>query len=148
MEHTINLIKKFFENNEWEYDFEDDTFAVELELGGSINSLSYIVYVDKTDFIVFGRLPITPSKQALPRVAEYLHRVNCFMPYGNFEIDYDTNMIHYKVYVNFEYCNLSYAVVERSLQAPYAMVNVFGENLLKAMYSTESVEKLANQARG
>ena len=147
MQHTIELIKKFFENMEWTYDFEDgDFFMLDIETASSIGHVQYGVFVKETEFTVAALIPNKPEPAALPRVAEYLLRANAVIPYSNFELDYDTREIRVAAYVDFELCSLSYAVVERALLSPLILIAAFGNGLLRAMYSNEDITKLIMEA--
>ena len=143
MQNAINLIKKFFDNNDWAYQLVDgDTFGAELELDGPVGSTRILVVVQQTNFAAYAYLPNKPEKAAYPRVAEFLHRVNNYMPYGNFEFDYNDGEIRYKVFTDFECCKLSYAVVDNALTFAVGAIVSCGSQLLRAMYGSEDVEKL------
>ena len=147
MQNTMNLIRKVFENHNLEYEFVDgDTFGVELELEGPVSTLRCVAVVRENDFAVYAYFPNKPEKAAYPRVAEFLHRANNYMPYGNFEFDYNEGEIRFKVFTDFTCCKLSYAVVENALTFPTGAFITFGPQLLRTMYGTENVEQLFLEA--
>lgn len=147
MQYTIELIKKFFENMEWSYNFEDgDTFGLELETKSAIGLIQYAVVVKETEFVAYAFIPNKPEPEMLPRVTEFLLRANIFIPYCSFHLDYNEREISVRSWVDFELCKLSYAVVERALTTPLLMIDAFGKSLLRAMYSNDDIEQLIMEA--
>ena len=147
MQHTIDLIKKVFENHEWPYQqIDDETFKVALDTDSPVGTLECIVGLQSDCFLVYYFLSNKPERAAFPRVAEFLHRANSFMPYGNFEFDYSDGEIRHKVFTDTEYCPPSYAVVENAIYCGAGAFAKYGNQLMRVMYGTEDVEQLYLEA--
>lgn len=148
MQNTVKLIKEFFDKCEWKYDFIEDQniFSTNMNMHGIIGVLRIYVFVKETDYRVYAVLNNNAEKNAYPRVAEFLHRVNYGTPVGNFEFDYEDGEIRYKTYVDFEDVELSPSVIENSIFVPIFMFEKYGKNLFRAMLGDESIEMLVNDA--
>lgn len=148
MQTTIRLIKEFFENCKWNYEFVEDNnvFVANMNMGGIIGVLRIFVFVRDTDYCVYTVLNSNAEKKAFARVAEYLHRVNYGTHDGNFELDYRDGEIRYKTYVNFEGITLSPTVIEDSIFVTIFMFEKYGKNLFRAMLGDESIELLVSDA--
>ena len=140
-QNAMAMIKKVFENSGWSYALEDDMFYTQLDMQ-ELTNVYYMVLVRDTEYVVYAQLPHKVPEAALPRVAEYLHRANFFMPFCNFELDYSDKEIRVKSYVDFEHCKLSYGVVDNSMTYPLGMLQTHANSLMRVMYSNESVEDL------
>lgn len=148
MQNTIRLIKAFFEDSKWNYEFDEDknVFTTNINMGGILGILRIYVFVTDTDYCVYTVLNNNAEKTAYARVAEYLHRANYSFSNGNFEFDYRDGEIRYKTYVNFEGATLSTDIVEDSIYVTIFMFEKYGKNLFRAMLGNEDVESLVRDA--
>lgn len=148
MQNTIRLIKDFFENCKWKYEFDEDknVFITNINMDGIIGLLRIYIFVKDTDYCVYAVLNNNAEKTAYARVAEYLHRANYGARDGNFEFDYRDGEIRYKTYVNFEGITLSSEIVEDSIFVTIFMFEKYGKNLFRAMLENEDIESLVQDA--
>lgn len=148
MQNTISLIKSFFEDCKWNYEFDEDknVFTTNINMGGIIGLLRIYIFVRDTDYRVYTILNSNAEKNVYTRVAEYLHRVNYGVHDGNFEFDYRDGEIRYKTYVNFEGITLSPGIIEDSIFVTIFMFEKYGKNLFRAMLENEDVESLVRDA--
>ena len=145
MEQAIQLIRKVFENREFTYEFleEDNIFVTKLPVGPPLGDVDLGVGVYESNYIVYAMLDYVVDEVAMPRVAEFLHRVNYGLHGGNFELDYNDRQVRYKFHVDFERCTLSYVAVENSIFYPLYILRKYGRFLLRAIYGNESVAQLS-----
>ena len=148
MQNTIKLIKQFFEDHKWKYEFveENNVFTSNINMNSIIGVLRIYIFVKETDYRVYTVLNSNAEETAYTRVAEYLHRVNYGTQEGNFEFDYQDGEIRYKTYVNFDDVTLSPGVIEDSILIPLFMFEKYGKNLFRAMLGNENVQMLAEEA--
>lgn len=148
MQNTVNLIKQFFENKKWKYDFveEKTAFVTSVNMNSIVGVLRIYIFVKEKNYRVYTVLNSNAEESAYARVAEYLHRVNYGTIMGNFEFDYRSGEIRYKTYVNIDGTTPSLDVIEDSILFPLFMFEKYGKNLFRAMLSDESAELLVQDA--
>lgn len=142
MQHTISMIKKFFENHDLHYEFDGDSFFAELDWADKLTNIRLAVVIKEDNYFTYAFFPHKVPKESFGRVAEYLHRANAYQPYCNFELDYYEAEIRVKSHVDFEYCKISYSIAETSIVYPLSFLATHANSLMRTMYSTESVEQL------
>lgn len=146
MKDAINLIKQFFDSNEWKYDFIEDknAFTANINMNNIVGVLRIYIFVKDTEYRVYAVLNSIVEEKAYSKVAEYLHRANYGLFNGNFEFDYRDGEVRYKTYVNFEKTTLSASIIEDSIFMPIFMFEKYGENLFRAMLGDANPEQLIN----
>ena len=76
----------------------------------------------------------TKEKEILAKVAEYITRANYGIVNGNFELDYSTGQVRYKVYT---YCKglktIPEEMVEKSILTPARALEFYGNGLVAMM---------------
>ena len=145
--HAIAMVKKFFENREIHYEMDEDfTFFATLDYGEKITGIPLIVVFKETEYVVYANFPHKIPAESMARVAELLHRANNYLPYCNFELDYFDAEVRVKSYVNFNHCEISYAIAEDSIICPLNMLSIYYTALMRTIYSHENVLDLMMEA--
>lgn len=92
------------------------------------------------------RLQATAEEKCYSKISEYLHRANYGLRNGNFEFNYGSGEIRYKIFVDFENRELSKDVVARSIFMPIFMFDRYGRGLIKLMLNEGNPEELIEDA--
>ncbi len=146
-QHAIAMVKKFFENHEIHYEMDEDfAFFATLDYGEKITGIPLIVVFKETEYVVYANFPHKIPVESMARVAELLHRANNYLPYCNFELDYFDAEVRVKSYVNFNHCEISYAIAEDSIICPLNMLSIYYTALMRTIYSNENVLDLLMEA--
>lgn len=135
MKKVADVIKSFFEKNEWNYDVLDDENIIisKINMGNAIGSVKIAICIGEDNYIVYSVLNSKVEKKYFSEVSEFLHRANYGLRNGNFEMDYNDGEVRYKTYVNFENIDISEEMVATSIVVGVLMINKYGKGLLKIM---------------
>lgn len=135
MKETIEIIKTFFEKNEWKYryDEENTAFFSGVNMENVLGNVRLYILVDQDYYNVYVVLNSNVEEKYKLDVAEFLHRANYGLRNGNFEIDYRDGEIRYKTFVGFKNADLSEEIVTESIMIGLAMVERYGKGLIKTM---------------
>lgn len=135
MERTIEIIKKFFEENELKYRYEesDKAFITGFDMGNVLGDTKVYIFLEREYYLVYVVLNSSVEEKYNSNVGEFLHRANYGINNGNFEIDYRDGEVRYKTFVSFKNMKLSDEVIEESIMAALATVNRYGKGLIKTM---------------
>lgn len=82
---------------------------------------------DRSVFVFYSLLPVSPAGARIPDVVEYATRANFGMITGNFEVDVDTGDVRYKTAIDLSEVapdDLASGTVVRSLVADLTYTNV------------------------
>ena len=154
-EHSYNeniaaAIKKFFEDDEWHFDFNEDegVFKCGLAVHGKLGDVQVVVTVGSNDFTSYHILRIKASEDVRSAVAEYLTRANYGLKLGNFEMDFRDGEIRYKAY---DMCAESEEapdeeIIRRCIYVGGAMVSRYGDPLLKVMFGFADPDEAVAEA--
>ena len=145
MEKTkaINVIKKFFEDKTWKYEYieDDNVFISNINMKNILGNVRIFISISENSYNVYTILNSKVEKKYYPLVAEFLHRANYGLLDGNFEMDYNDGEIRYKSFVNFRSIDLTSEIVEESIIVGAAMMNRYGKGLLKIILGEKSVKE-------
>lgn len=147
MEKTIQLLKDFFEKEDWNYTFNEEksAFTTGINMNGALGNLHIIIRIRETSYTVYTILNSNAEKDNIAFVAEYLHRANYGLINGNFELDYEDGEIRYKTFVNFADTTISEKIVKESILLPIFMFDKYGKNLLKIMTGSDNPKQLIEE---
>lgn len=143
MKKMIETIKNFFSENEWKYNFDENNnvFVSGINMGNVIGNIKMYILMEETSYTVYMILNNIAEEKNYSEVSEFLHRANCGLKNGNFEIDYRDGEIRYKTFVNFANTDISKEVIEESLFIGATMIQQYGKGLLKVMLGEGNPEK-------
>ena len=129
------------------YRINDGDIYLNMNIGGVVGKLSMVIDVRDEAFVTYAILSNNASTERIPSIAEYLHRANFGLPYGNFELDYSDGEIRYKISTNCEDANtLSKLLIDRSIIVPCLMFEKYGSGILRLMLDDVSPEELIKEA--
>lgn len=111
------------------FDAAEGVFDVNIELETRLKRAKVLIVTGESDFICYTVLHFDVPEERLTAMAEYTTRVNHGLPNGNFELDFETGILDYKIYVS------CYSVPERQtvldcFDASCAVLLRFGDGLL------------------
>lgn len=143
MKKVIDVIKTFFEKNDWKYKYneEDKVFVSGIDMGNILGNVRMFIFVEENHYNVYMVLNSKVEERYYPVVSEFLHRANYGLNDGNFEMDYKDGKIRYKSFVNFRNIDVSQEVVEDSIIVGAAMIDRYGKGLLKLMLGDGTAEE-------
>ncbi len=142
----VEKIRDFFEENDWNFQFEEDTglFRFGLNLNGKIRSIKYVVDVKKSDFaaFVFPQLNINPKDmQVTYHMLRFLCMVNYRLRDGNFDLDLSDGEIRYRAYVECENMEVSGEAIAAMISTVANAFETFGKGILQIMYADKTAEE-------
>ena len=78
MEKAIQLLKNFFEKEDWNYSFNEEKsiFTTGINMNGALGNLHIIIRIRETSYTVYTILNSNAEEDNIAFVAEYLHRAN------------------------------------------------------------------------
>jgi len=100
----LELLKKYFDDQEWEYSQIKDTTIFLLGVSGENGNFRCIADVDEKDkkFSFFSVFGLNAPEKKKAQMAELLTRLNTNEFLGNFEMDFDDGEIRYKTSIWYE----------------------------------------------
>ena len=106
-------------------------------IGISANiSINQTILVCEDSYIVYGNCSVGVNmndKVTVANLAEFICRVNCGLPYGNFEFNYTDGTVTYKSDIYCKDIEVSDAVVEHSIYVISSMFENYGKGLLNVI---------------
>ena len=91
---------------------------------------------------------VKAEEETMANVAEFLHRANYGLTFGNFELDYNDGEIRYKMALNCTDKIPGDDAVRDALIIPLSMIERYGDGLLSVMMSSvapkDAIEKIEN----
>ena len=149
-ENIAAAIKKFFEDEEWHFIFneEEGVFKCGLAVHGKLGDVQVLVTVGSCDFTCYHILRIKASEDVRAAVAEYLTRANYGLKLGNFEMDYRDGEIRFKAYDMISEAEEApdEEIIRRCIYVGGAMVSRYGDPLLKVMFGFAEPEEAVAEA--
>lgn len=132
------VIKKFLDGDDWKYSFDEEkgVFSFGLCMDGEIKKIDYLILVCEDSYIVYGNCSVGVNmndKVTVANLAEFICRVNCGLPYGNFEFNYTDGTVTYKSDIYCKDIEVSDAVVEHSIYVISSMFENYGKGLLNVI---------------
>ena len=144
------LFKKIqhrLKEKEIKYTTSDSVIQLNMNIGGVVGKLSMIIDVLDKSYVTYAVLSNNVSKEHMSNVAEYLHRANFGLLYGNFELDYNDGEIRYKVSTDCEDANaITKKQIDRSILLPCIMFEKYGNGIIRLMLDIGNPEELIREA--
>ena len=96
-------------------------------------TLFYNLIADSDSFYIYASYP-DPADKCLTAMAEFITRANFGLKLGNFELDYTTGEIRYKVFVALEEEQVpSYDMIDNTFNMPLAMFYKYAGGIAAVM---------------
>lgn len=148
-EKVIDIIRAFFAEAEWKYDFDEANSVFTTGVGGldsGLKSLRIILDVREDFVISYTISPINGDEEARPALAEYIARANYGLIKGNFELDFNDGEIRYKNLVSAVELEADAANVQHLVFLSIQMFERYGKGMLQIMFGGMSPEDAINEA--
>ena len=135
-------VNTFFDQKKWLYTHpEEDLYMGTMRIETpSVSQMPFSVKVLPFGFINSCTVPIAISSECLPQIAEYLHRVNCLLLRGCFELDYQRRKCFYKmVSMTSSVCESARlnGIVEELFLVPSEMIAIFSNGICEVQEGAE-----------
>ncbi|MBC7766062.1 MAG: hypothetical protein H7Y41_06210 [Hyphomonadaceae bacterium] len=138
MSSAYLAIEQYFMNEGFNNIAKTDDSLV-LNVGASNGSFRIIVYVRDTYFTAYAISPVKIPPQKNQDIAEFLHRANCGLNIGNFEMNYAGD-VRFKSNHFFGDDTPSLKVIERVFDMSYLMLNKYFPGINAVVYGNETPE--------
>lgn len=140
-------IQHRLKEKEMKYTANDNVIRLNMNIGGVVGKLSMIIDVMDKGYITYAVLSNKVSRDYILNVAEYLHRANFGLLYGNFELDYNDGEIRYKISTDCEDANtITNRQIDKSILLPCIMFEKYGSGIIRLMLDMGNPEELIKEA--
>ena len=140
-ESIARLIKKFLDDDDWNYSFDEEkgTFTFNLSMSNKLKKISYHVRIRKYDYISYATCPMN-ADDCIAEMAEFVTRANYGLINGNFELDYRDGEIRYKCFVNCDETVPGKETIKDSIYVPAAMFKRYGNGIINVLFGMKSAK--------
>lgn len=133
------LRKDFNEENlHFRFDSDNGLFRFAVKVYGNIESVNYVIKINKSDYTVYAISPVSPRvdrPEQLQHMAEFICRANYGLKNGNFEMDFTDGELRYKCYMNCDGALPTKDMVNSSIHTPAAMFSHYSEGILQVLFA-------------
>lgn len=129
------------------HDISNDIISFKMDMQGLVGKLTVAIHVFETYFVSYAILNSNVPPEKINTVAEYLHRANYGLPFGNFELDYSDGEVRFKLTTDCEnWEKLTNTPIDRSVYVPCRMFEVYGDGIFKLMITDSKPSDLIAEA--
>ena len=151
-DEIVNVVKKFLEEDDWHYSFNEDTgiFRFGLRIRSKIQNISYVIDVHDDEFVVYGMCPIGADREdpeMMAQMAEFICRANYGMTNGCFELDRDGE-IRFRSFVDCEDLLPSTSVVKNSVHCTAAMFKRYAAGIVDIIFGGAKAKDAITKCEG
>lgn len=128
------------------YHTKENVITFNVNIGEIIGSLKLIVHILDDSYVSYASLNNKATSDNYCNIAEYLHRANLGLVYGNFEMDYVDGEIRYKYSVEIDNPNnISNHILDKCILLPCLMFQRYGNGIMKLMLGVGVPEELIHE---
>jgi len=148
----IEIVKKFFEEEKFKYEVDDENRIITLFLSGNTGSWMGLANINEENnqFIFYSVIPSRVPKESRAQVMEFITRANYNLLVGNFEMDLADGEVRFKTSVDVSGDRLSKELVKNIVYFNFITIDRYLKSLMKVMYGNmnaktafeEAVEKM------
>ena len=135
----------YFDNEERAYERTEDGFGgirIRFDIGCKLGTITESIFIYEETLIVLAQCVPRVDENQRTHAAEYLTRVNYELHLGNFQLDFDTGDIMYRVSQSLGEDELSKDIITKIIYMPLAMFKKYEENILAfAAHTNTNVDK-------
>lgn len=157
LRRAAEMIRDLFEEHMWPYEYNEEKHRFSARFDLTVAGLDHVEIhiharpshldpVKCRSIVAYGLIHLKAAPAQIAQVGEYLTRANFGLAIGNFELDYPTGTIRYKVSVNCRSGLPGFSALEDMVSVPVAMFNRYGEGLLAVNAGIETAEAAARKA--
>ncbi len=154
---AAETIGDLFEEHQWPYEYNTEKRRFSARFDLSVAGIDHVEihiharpnHMDPSRcraIISYGLIPLKADPAQIAQVCEYLTRANFGLGIGNFELDFPTGTIRYKVTINCRSGLPGFTVLSDLVSVPVAMFNRYGAGLVAVNAGTETAEEAAKKA--
>ncbi|WP_448774135.1 hypothetical protein [Blautia sp.] len=141
-----NIVKKFLEEDEWYYSFDEERgiFEFGLRVKGKIRKIRYIVDIRETEILVYGICPIAvdyDDKEVMAQMAEFICRANFGLKNGGFEFDFNDGEIRYKSFIDCDGALPVTEIIKNSIYCVAKMYDRYEKGITDIIFGGGSAKK-------
>lgn len=142
----FNKILQRLKSKELKYSVQKDVIILNMDISGVIGKATIIIDILDKAYVTYTVMSSKVDEKHRALVAEYLHRANYGLLFGNFEMDYNDGEIRYKLITDCEDNNLSDYAIDRSVILPCLMLEKYGNGIIKLMLDFGNPKNLIKEA--
>lgn len=140
-------IQKRLKDKGVHYSIDDDVISMGMRINDTVGVVKVVYDVLDKGILSYAIFNSQAPQEKRVSIAEYLHRANYGLPYGNFEMDYFDGEIRFKLATFFEDGNtISNNLIDRHVYLPCLMFERYGEGILKLLVGEGNPESLIEVA--
>ena len=129
------------------YATNNNIITFNMNLDDTIGVLAISIHILSNGIVCYASLGNKATPDKLCCVAEYLHRANLGLAYGNFELDYIDGEIRYKYSAEMDVANnVSNNSLDKCVIVPCLMFQQYGKGILTLIYGEGDPQKLIEEA--
>lgn len=129
------------------YHTKENVINFNINIGEIIGSLKLAIHVLDDSYVSYASLNNKATPENYCNIAEYLHRANLGLAFGNFEMDYFDGEIRYKYAVEIVNSNnIPNHILDKCVLLPCLMFERYGSGIMKLMLGVGTPEELIRLA--
>lgn len=129
------------------YATNNNVINFNMNIDDTIGALVISIHILSTGIVCYASLGNKATPDKFCSVAEYLHRANLGLAYGNFELDYFDGEIRYKYSAEMDVANnVSNNSLDKCIIVPCLMFQQYGKGILTLIYGEGDPQKLIEEA--
>ena len=135
-EHLIRKTIEYLDSQNWHYKLnEKRSNVIEMSMGvkSKLKSIRMLIVVEEAGIQSFGICPMNASADVYAQVVEFITRANYNLKVGKFEFDYSDGEIRYQAYLPCKDTDPGLKDVERVVDIPILMMQMYGDGLVKSL---------------
>ena len=147
-ETMFDLVKQFFEDDDWHYDEIPDRQVLAVGYAGVNGSFTCFAQVREglDQFLFYCLLPTKVPADKRDDVGRFVNLANYGMRIGNFELDYSDGEVRYKTSIDFEDERASHALLRNAVYAAVLTLDRYQPGIMQVVYGNvdpdEAVERI------
>lgn len=138
-DEIAEVVKKFLEEDEWNYSFDDETglFRFDLRIRSKIQKINYAIDVHKDEIVIYGISPVAADpddSECMVHMAEFICHTNYGIKNGCFEFDFEDGEIRFRSYIDCDNNMPSVEVVKNSVHCTAAMYKRYAQGFTDIIF--------------
>lgn len=146
----FNTIVEFFEEDEWDFQWMENTSFLMLDFSGKNGS--WRCYAQARELqrqvVFYSVLPVRTPENKRHAMAEFITRANYGMVIGNFEMDFEDGEIRYKTSLDVEGAELLHPLLRQVVYANIIITDRYLPGIMRVLYSDASPQEVLLSIEG
>lgn len=146
----FNTIIEFFEEDEWDFQWMENTSFLMLDFSGRNGSWRCYAQArePQRQVVFYSVLPVRAPEDKRRAMAEFITRANYGMVIGNFEMDFDDGEIRYKTSIDVEGAELLHPLLRQIVYANIVITDRYLPGIMRVLYSDSSPHEILLSIEG